>query len=92
MPKNSDAVPYWKPCGGCPNGHSSFWKTVIESPQWERWSKENDSRFSKFARKEKIIKNKPFFDVLECESCGIVSAKHFQEFMKFTTERGRRKE
>jgi DNA-directed RNA polymerase subunit M/transcription elongation factor TFIIS len=28
---------YNSPCSGCPEGHSSFWKTVIESPQWKAW-------------------------------------------------------
>ncbi len=28
---------YNSPCGGCPEGHASFWKTVIESPQWKAW-------------------------------------------------------
>lgn len=31
---------YCSPCSGCKDGHPSFWKTVIESPQWKEWSKE----------------------------------------------------
>lgn len=27
------------PCGGCKGGHDTFWKTVIESPQWKAWEK-----------------------------------------------------
>lgn len=30
---------YNTPCSGCPEGHASFWKTIIESPQWEAWKK-----------------------------------------------------
>lgn len=25
------------PCPGCKDGHDTFWKTVIESPQWRAW-------------------------------------------------------
>ena len=28
---------YNSPCSGCKGGHSSFWKTIIESPEWEEW-------------------------------------------------------
>lgn len=30
---------YNAPCLGCPEGHASFWKTIIESPQWKEWKK-----------------------------------------------------
>src|SRR3990167_3537915 len=26
-------------CEGCPEGHASFWKTIIESPEWKEWIK-----------------------------------------------------
>lgn len=25
------------PCAGCEGGHDSFWKSVVESPQWRAW-------------------------------------------------------
>lgn len=31
------------PCAGCEGGHDTFWKTVIESPQWERWRSVNSN-------------------------------------------------
>ena len=30
---------YWHPCEGCKEGHSSFWKTIVESDEWKEWSK-----------------------------------------------------
>jgi len=30
---------YNSPCEGCPEGHHSFWKTIIESKEWEGWKK-----------------------------------------------------
>ena len=30
---------YNTPCSGCPEGHASFWKTIIESPEWKMWQK-----------------------------------------------------
>ena len=26
------------PCAGCEGGHDTFWKTVVESPQWKAWT------------------------------------------------------
>ena len=53
----------------CSDGwHDSFWKTIIESPQWEAWSK---------------IGYKQGFDVEECRECGWLSQGHFQSFIKF---------
>lgn len=60
---------YWQPCTGCKDGHPSFWKTVIESPQWKKWQEEQ-------------MKN-PTYDISEVEECGIISPKHFQDFLKF---------
>lgn len=57
------------PCLGCPEGHSSFWKTITESPQWEEWSKSQD------------INTK--YDMAEVEECGWISQEHFQAFLKF---------
>lgn len=59
---------YLYKCSGCPEGHNSFWKTIIESPQWKKWEK---------------IANKKGYDYCECSECGWMSQKHFQEFIKF---------
>ena len=32
---------YHQYCGGCPDGHNSHWKTVIESSQWKAWKATN---------------------------------------------------
>ena len=32
---------YCQSCPGCPDGHNSHWKTVIESPQWKSWKATN---------------------------------------------------
>ncbi len=63
------AAYYWQPCKGCLDGHSSFWKTVIESPQWNLW-------------REHQRKN-PTRDMVEVEELGHISAGHFQEFIAF---------
>jgi hypothetical protein len=61
---------YFQECGGC-GGHSSFWKTIIESPEWNKWRK--------YAWEDKMI-----YDFPECEELGIMSSKHWQDFIKFT--------
>lgn len=54
----------------CSDGfHNSFWKTVVESPQWELWCKENYRR--------------PQYDVDECGGLGWISQEHFQDFIRF---------
>ena len=63
---------YCVPCNGCPEGHSSMWKTVIESPQWKLWQKEQQKN--------------PLYDMSECEELGIMSKKHFQDFLKFIND------
>lgn len=59
------------PCAGCEGGHDTFWKSVIESPQWRAWSDGQGS---------------PGWDVWECEGCGHISQAHFQAFLKFVSE------
>ena len=62
----------------CSDGyHDSFWKTVVESPQWEAWYKEQGRRFSQKNRKHGV------FDIDEVQECGWISQAHFQEFLKF---------
>jgi hypothetical protein len=53
------------PCKGCPEGHASMWKSIVESPQWKEW--------------EKI----GMYDFAECDELGVMSAGHFQNFLKF---------
>ena len=60
---------YWTPCPGCKDGHNSFWKTVIESPQWKLWQIEQSRN--------------PTRDMPEVEELGQISPEHFQEFLKF---------
>ncbi len=69
---------YWEACTGCKDGHPSFWKTVVESPEWQLWEKEQSRRFSSQEMDD-------IFDVDECAECGHISPKHFSEFMKFIT-------
>ena len=61
---------YCTPCAGCPDGHPSFWKSVIESPQWAAWKKRAEAR--------------QVWDFAECEELGVCSAAHFQAFLAFT--------
>lgn len=55
------------PCSGC-GTHPSFWKSVVESPQWGKWGE---------------IAYEKGWDYDECRECGWMSQKHFQEFLKF---------
>ena len=74
---------YCSPCGGCKDGHPSFWKTVIESPQWLKWREELEKRM----KRGKIVKGKfseNVYDLCEVEELGILGEKHFQDFLKFT--------
>jgi len=57
----------------CSDGwHDSFWKTVIESPQWKAWQKEQSRNMT--------------YDMPEVEELGYISQGHFQDFMKFVKE------
>jgi hypothetical protein len=66
----SEHTCYWSSCIGCPKGHSSFHKTIIESPQWKKWRK--------YAWEDKML-----YDFPECEELGIIGEEHFQDFIKF---------
>lgn len=77
-----EARRYWSPCEGCKDGHPSFWKTVIESPQWKLWQEEQSRRMHLLAQ-EKLPKEVEVYDMPEVEECGHISSGHFQEFMKF---------
>ena len=56
---------YCSPCAGCPDGHASFWKSIIESEEWKAWSKIAP------------------YDIAECEHLGIMSSRHWKDFVKF---------
>jgi hypothetical protein len=73
---------YWSPCEGCKDGHPSFWKTVVESPQWKLWQGEQSRRLHLLCQ-EKLPKNVATYDMPEVEECGWISPGHFQEFLKF---------
>ena len=75
---------YWQPCVGCEDGHPSFWKTVLESPQWKKWQSEQLERGKKGKIKDGKWSGKNIYDMPEVEELGIISQKHFQDFMKFS--------
>jgi hypothetical protein len=58
---------YWFQKCSC-GGHSSFWRTVILSPEWKAWKKHNKNMN---------------WDFDECEELGIMSQEHWEEFIKF---------
>lgn len=61
---------FYKPeCIGC-GYHNSMWATLIESPQWKAW--------------KAYAEPKMLYDFSENEGLGIISAKHWQDFIKFT--------
>lgn len=69
----------------CSDGnHNSFWKSVVESPEWKEWEKEVARRFSIGRHNEKgNWTGPPVFDVDECREVGWISNKHFAEFLNF---------
>ena len=67
----------------CSDGsHPSFWQTVITSPQWTLWKKEQEKRFH-FLNLHKPRVSIGVYDMSEVEECGWISQKHFQDFLKF---------
>jgi hypothetical protein len=64
---------YWVACAGCPEGHSSFWKTVVESEYWKQWTE--------YANKNQL------YDVDECRECGWIGKSHFDAFIDYITKR-----
>ena len=82
----------------CSDGaHDSFWKTVVESPQWKAWEVQVAKNFSKACRMETWPsgdyqrRRLPIFDVDECRECGWISKHHFQAFLKFVRLQARRR-
>ena len=62
----------------CHDGyHPSFWKTIVESPQWKAWEREVGRRLSK------NVVDQPVFDVDECREVGWFSSEHFAAFLDF---------
>lgn len=91
-PKNKTIKSGWQPGAPgedshyfyrCSDGdHNSFWKTVLESPQWEAWRAEQQRRFGLLTH-DKLAPNLGVYDMPEVEECGWISNKHYAEFMEF---------
>jgi len=67
---------YLQECPGCPKGHSSFWRTIIKSQEWQAW--------------KKYAEPKLLYDFSEVEELGILGQKHFQDFLKFTIKESKK--
>src|SRR3990167_2627373 len=90
---NKDMKKHRKPCQcdvcekarweyPCRDGsHPSFWKTVVISPQWKAWRKEQQRRFNLLSKHQAC--NAGVYDMSEVEECGWISSEHFQEFSCF---------
>ena len=63
---------YHQDCPGCPEGHNSFWQTIVESGEWKEWKRYNFKVFSPW-----------IWDFAECEELGILSPQHWKKFVKF---------
>ena len=69
----------------CSDGnHSSFWKSCVESPEWQLWYAEVIRRMSSGKGKN--------YDVDECQEVGWISADHFASFMEYICEQAVQKE
>ena len=76
--------PQWEiPCSD--GSHPTFWKTVVESPQWLAWENEVARRFHVMVTENVDVLG--VFDVDECRECGYISPKHFQDFLRFTVKK-----
>ena len=69
---------YHQDCPGCPEGHNSFWQTVIESKEWKEWRIYQDKRGWEW-------------DFSENEGLGLISSAHWTAFIKFTRDRNVKK-
>jgi len=56
----------------------TFYYTVITSPQWKAWQKEQNRRMQTRRKNFKGV-----YDMPEVMECGLISQEHFQEFLKF---------
>lgn len=77
---------YYQDCLGCPEGHSSFWRTIIMSDEWKLWQKEQSRRMSLLC-KNKLPKKLGVYDMPECEEGGIMSLGHWKDFIKFLNKK-----
>lgn len=84
MPNPSSGAPGWERVHSlAPDTYSSFWKTVVESPQWRDWETEVSKRFARVNEPEPW---NGVFDVDECRECGWISQPHFQAFLEFVRD------
>ena len=67
-------MPLIKPEPKPDDNEQDFYHTIIRSPQWEAWEKENDRR---------MTAGEYSFDTAESRDLGLISQEHFQEFIKF---------
>ena len=65
------------------DNEQDFYHTIIRSPQWEAWEKEND--FNMLTNQYHSIDDYKYkvFDTAESRDLGLISQEHFQEFIKF---------
>jgi len=76
-------MPLIKPEPKPDDNEQDFYHTIIRSPQWEAWEKEND--FNMLTNQYHSIddyKHK-VFDTAESRDLGLISQEHWQEFIKF---------
>jgi len=52
--------------------YPTFYSTIVNSPQWQQWVKENETN--------------PQFDVHESMETGWLSQAHFQAFLEYCKE------
>lgn len=62
--------------------YNSFWKTIVESPEWRAWEKEVSRRLHTDTPTD-------VYDVDECRECGWFSPSHFKAFLNFIQDEGK---
>lgn len=72
----------------CSDGeHNSYWRTVVESPEWHAWTREVARRLKRLATGNTRRGVGPVFDVDECQEAGWISPAHFKAFVQFCRTR-----
>ena len=65
--------------------HPTFYRTVIESPQWKLWEGEQAGRLHLLTMEHKNPDG-GIYDMPEVMECGWISKQHFQDFLKFYSQ------
>ena len=64
--------------------NDSFYRTIVDSPEWKVWYKEMMRRMEVA---NKVMNYKGCYDIDEAQECGVISPGHWKEFIRFTVQK-----